>query len=992
MSKNVLGRLHVLLTAESTDFDKKMKEVGDRLKGTGKQLADFGQSMMTRVTLPLVGVGVTALKMGGDFESSMNQVKAVTNATGDEFTALSDQAKLLGRTTQFSASEAADAMYFLASAGFNTTDVMKAMPGVLNLAAAANMDLASATDIASNILSGYGMEVEDLGRVNDVLVKAFQKSNVNVAMLGESMKYAAPFAAAAGIEFEEAAAMVGLFGNAGIQGSQAGTAMRGAISRLIKPAGEAVEVIERLGLQTQDTSGNLVPFVDLFGQLEQAGISTKDLITLFGVEAGPAMAAALQEGSGALATLTDELRNSGGVAEEVAGVQMEGLNGALKGLKSAFEGLMIAIFQSGLGEKVTQFTSNLTSLIQRITELDVRIIKISLAFGFLLAAIGPVLFAVGKLVAFLPTIGAGLAAVKGAVTLVTGAFLGLNPVTLAIMGVVGTLTAGWLLFGDSIKEIAYGILPSLKNAFSSVSGAVEEFKLLASAIGDVFVKNIATPVSEVVGPKLKEFKELLSEIAEFVTGFFVDHFVEAFDNVGKIFETLGGWARKLREVITGEVAPAIAQSTGEMFNDVGGAAKKAADEANAALAGIGGNRVNAQVTTNLAANVISPLAEGAAASNEALTKAAQATDKAAEAIKQYDQALIEGARLQTLTGQEMLQLQQRTEYMSSVLALANTSLEERNQLTSEYNALENARLDVMGVNRDTLHKISTTGMDVSHKLQGLGVEVSAMHTRTREQTGLLGMFGQSIGNAADNFKTSLGNSAIGIVSKFSPMGIAVEVIGRVMEKMRPLLEALEQPLEMLADVIAAALMPILKAMFPVFKLLAVSATYVGQIFFKVAQGIAWAVGNVIKAIGAVVSKIPLMGKIGDNLSKFGSGILDVGKGFGEAADALGDARDEIKALTWPEEVIVESVKPINADGEPLTDWDAAPIDDTYTSGPGGGGPINITIGDVIVDASGSTDPAAVGATVANTLLDMIDQALGYQVSRDTRLDGEMALI
>ena len=997
MSKNVLGRLHVLLTAESADFDKKMSEVANRLKKTGESIAEVGKTLTTKLTAPILAMGGVALKMGGDFESSMNQVKAVTGATGDEFVAMSEQAKLLGRTTQFSASQAADAMYFLASAGFDTTQVMQAMPGVLDLAAAANMDLARATDIASNILSGYGLEVEELARVNDVLVKTFQKANVNVEMVGESMKFAAPVANAAGIAFEEAAAMIGLFGNAGIQGSMAGTALRGTISRLLNPVGEAAAVIQELGIQTKDSSGQLLPFSTLMEQLESKSISAEDAMRLFGQEAGPAMMSALSQGSDALKDLTQELMDSGGTAKMVGDVQMQGFAGSIKGLKSAFEGLMIAIFESGLGVFATQMAARLTAMIQRATELSPRLVTLGVVFAGVAAAIGPVLFVVGKFVGVSSTLTAGLAAVKGAVAAVAAVFLGLTPVVLTIMAIVGTLTAVWLVFGDRIKEIVSGVMPSLKNAFSSVGGFLTEFRLLLGAIGDAFRKYVANPLEELIIPKLYAFKEVLKAVGDFVSTFFVNHFTEAFGKVGAIFDKLGAFAQKLREKITGEVAPAVSESTGSMFDRVAPAAEDAADAANAALGGVAGRGVNARVSTNIADNVIAPLAEGAEAGNEALVKAAEAAEKAAEAMRRYDQALMEGATLQTLTGGEMIQLQRRAEELAAVLASGSLSLQERNRLTNEYNGLEKSRLEVMGVNRDTLRTISTAGMDVSQKLTGLGVQVTAMSSTASHQVGILGMFGQSLGNAGDYIKASFKDTAMSVISKFTPMGLAAEVIGRVMEKLKPAIVALEKPLEIVATVLSAALMPILKALFPVFKLVAIAATYVGEILFRVSQGIAWAVGNVIKAIGIVVSKIPFMGKIGENLQKFGQGVLDVADGYGEAADALKQGRKDISELTWPEEDLKEQTNAIKESGEGIVAaiYDTAPVEAATPAGmalEAYHGSTAITIGDVIVDAKGAKDPQAVGDAVAGSLMDMIDQALGYQVSRDTRLDGEMALI
>src|SRR5690606_22141964 len=156
------------------------------LKSAGKQMQSVGRQMSTYVTAPLAGFGVLTLKVAGDFEKAMNQVAAVSGATGDEFVALRDLAKELGAATQFSSSEAADAMSFLAMAGMKTNEILAAMPETLQLAAAAQLDMASAADIVTNILAGYNRPVEQLSETTDVLVKAFTSANTDLRGLAEA--------------------------------------------------------------------------------------------------------------------------------------------------------------------------------------------------------------------------------------------------------------------------------------------------------------------------------------------------------------------------------------------------------------------------------------------------------------------------------------------------------------------------------------------------------------------------------------------------------------------------------------------------------------------------------------------------------------------------------------------------------------------------------------------------------------------------------------
>lgn len=225
----VVGELVAPVSLDPKPFEKGLDETkkkgenwaqqtGEALSKAGTGMEKFGRGWTTGVTLPIVGAGAAVITTAASFESSMNRVKGLTGATGDEFDKLRDQARELGATTQYSASEAADGMGFLAMAGFKTNEILGAMPSVLELAASAQMDLASAADITSNILTGYGKNVGELGHVNDVLVKAMTSANVDLNMLGESLKYVGPVASGVGMDFEEVAAAVGLMGNAGIQG------------------------------------------------------------------------------------------------------------------------------------------------------------------------------------------------------------------------------------------------------------------------------------------------------------------------------------------------------------------------------------------------------------------------------------------------------------------------------------------------------------------------------------------------------------------------------------------------------------------------------------------------------------------------------------------------------------------------------------------------------------------------------------------------------
>ena len=323
-------------------------------KATGATLTKF-------LTIPILGIGAIALKVAADFQTSMLQVQAVSGATAEQFEELNDLAKELGRTTQFSAAQAADGMGFLAMAGFEVQEILDAMPGVLNLAAAGNLDLAQAADIASNILSGYALQASEIGRVNDVMAQTFTSTNTSLAQLGEAFKFVAPVAAASALELEEVNAALGLLGNAGIQGSMAGTTLRGAIAKLNKPSAEAAESLARLNITVFDANKKMLPLVDIVKQFEEAGLNTADAMTIFGLRAGPGFQALVSQGSAALGDLTAENRRAGGEIEAIT--EKLGLNEKqVKSLGAAFDATQASV--QGAGANLDETSAVLGAMIE----------------------------------------------------------------------------------------------------------------------------------------------------------------------------------------------------------------------------------------------------------------------------------------------------------------------------------------------------------------------------------------------------------------------------------------------------------------------------------------------------------------------------------------------------------------------------------------------------------------------------------------------------
>ena len=425
--------LNVVLRLQDK-FSGALKSAGGSMQSFGRQTKAAGSSMTRSMTLPVIGLGFAVAKMAGGFEKEMNRVAGITGSTGADFKRLEDQAKELGKTTQFSAGQAAEAMGFLAMAGFDTNQIISAMPSTLQLAAAGNLELARAADITSNIMSGYNMTVDELSHSNDVLTKTFTSSNVSLEQVGEAMKFVAPVAAAAGLQFEEMSAAIGMMGNAGIQGSMAGTSLRMAIIRMLQPTTEASARWKELGIELRDADNKLRPLNEIMDELSVSTDIADDAILLFGARSSAAMARLMTEGGGALEEFTTTLENSGGTAEKVGGVNMRGFTGAMNRLRAAVEAAAISLGDSGLLEELTKMGEKLAGLFQRLAEVNPKILRWGIVILGAMAILGPFLIVLGSLV----TIIGGVIAVVGVLTgaIVTLMAVALSPVGLVVIAII----------------------------------------------------------------------------------------------------------------------------------------------------------------------------------------------------------------------------------------------------------------------------------------------------------------------------------------------------------------------------------------------------------------------------------------------------------------------------------------------------------------------------------------------------------------------------
>lgn len=361
------GSIKILTDLDTSGFEKGINKLsGLAPKGLGTVLKS-----VAAVSGALGAASGFAVKVGSDFEAGMSEVAAISGATGKDLEALTAKAKEMGATTKFSATESAEALKYMAMAGWDTGKMLSGLPGVMNLAAASGENLGTVSDIVTDAMTAFGLSADKAGHFADVLAQASSKSNTNVGMMGETFKYVAPVAGALGYSVEDAAVAIGLMANSGIKSSQAGTALRQTLTRLAKPTDEVEAAMEDLGISLTDSEGNMKSLGEVMLDMRKGFKNlTKDQ------QAQYAASIAGQEGmSGLLAIvnasdedfniLTEAIQNSDGAAQSMADTMQDNLKGAVTIAKSALEGLGITVYEEistpmkNAVETATEYTGQL---------------------------------------------------------------------------------------------------------------------------------------------------------------------------------------------------------------------------------------------------------------------------------------------------------------------------------------------------------------------------------------------------------------------------------------------------------------------------------------------------------------------------------------------------------------------------------------------------------------------------------------------------------
>lgn len=469
--ENAANQIRTLEHASDTNMGK-----------VGEKMSSVGSTLTKAVTLPLAAMGVAAAKVSLDFGAQMSRVQAISGATGKEMAAMKAQAVELGAKTSFSAKEAAAGMENLASAGFNSNQIMKAMPGVLNLAAVSGGDVAGAAENASTALNAFGLSASSSGHVADVFAEAAARTNAEANDMGDAMKYVAPQAHAAGQSLEMTAAAIGILSNQGIKGSMAGTTLAQVMQQLGKPSDEAADAMQKIGFSAYDSGGKMKPLTQIVADYAKAtaGMTQKQKdyynATIFGTEGGRAMNAMLAAGAPELDKLTKGLQSSDGAASKMAKTMQNNAASAVEQLGGSLESAAIAI-----GDKMAPAIKGVADwigkMVDSFTKADPATQNLILGLAAFAAAVGPIIAIAGHILIFANNVRTAVTALKAMGALGDVLKAGLVGVIIALVAAIvlfftqtKTGRAMWASFVNWLKGAWQGLVGVATTVWSAITG------------------------------------------------------------------------------------------------------------------------------------------------------------------------------------------------------------------------------------------------------------------------------------------------------------------------------------------------------------------------------------------------------------------------------------------------------------------------------------------------------------------------------------------
>ena len=476
---------------------QKIAATGEKWQTAGDKIADAGKKLLP-VTGVVTAAGTAAVKTAADFEASMSKVSAVSGATGADLDALSAKAREMGSKTKFSASEAAEAMNYMAMAGWKTEDMLSGIEGVMNLAAASGEDLAATSDIVTDALTAFGLTAKDSGHFADVLAAASSNANTNVSMMGETFKYCAPIAGSLGFSVEDTAEAIGLMANAGIKSTQAGTSLRTVMTSLsgdVKICGSAIGEVT---VATANADGSMRDLSDILADCRAAfaGLTESEKASaaesLVGKNAMSGFLALMDAGEGDINKLSGAINDCDGAAQKMADTMNDNLEGQFTILKSALEELAISFGQL-LIPALRDVVQWLQGFVGFLNSLPEGVKKTIVVIALVAAALGPVLIIVGKVISSIGTTMTIIPKLAGVIGTVQKAFAALhvtmlaNPIALIIAAITALVAAFiylwntneefrkfWISLWEDVKRVAVEVWEGISQFMSQAWEAIRQ--------------------------------------------------------------------------------------------------------------------------------------------------------------------------------------------------------------------------------------------------------------------------------------------------------------------------------------------------------------------------------------------------------------------------------------------------------------------------------------------------------------------------------------
>lgn len=510
-----LFRLFGRIAVENSEANSAIDDTTGRAEKSESRMSSafkkIGAAVATYFAIDKIkDFGQAIINTGMEFDAQMSTVASISGATGEELEQLREKAKEMGATTSFSATESAQALEYMAMAGWKTEDMTNGLAGVMNLAAASGEDLASVSDIVTDAMTAFGMSADKSTYFADVLAKTASNANTNVGMMGETFKYVAPVAGAMGYSIEDMSTAIGLMANSGIKGSQAGTALRSTITRLAKPTKQSAAAMDALGLSITNSDGTMKSFMDIMLDMREgfSGLTEDEKASyaamLGGQEAMSGLLAVVNSSDEDFKKLTDSIKDCDGAAEEMAKVRLDNLQGDVTIMKSAFEAAQIAISEKlspvlrkvvgKITEWIPKIQAKLTAAFdkiqQKISENKDKIIALKdkfVDFGkYLIKTFSPAFSSLKEL----------FKNIVGAIKPVVEKFLGLSDNSEKAAGSSGMLKTAIELVADVLKKTS-DILSGFIKWLTGGSREAEAFKgtIKALATGFVFYKGVMLAVN-----------------------------------------------------------------------------------------------------------------------------------------------------------------------------------------------------------------------------------------------------------------------------------------------------------------------------------------------------------------------------------------------------------------------------------------------------------------------------------------------------------------